>query len=132
MENNISFALGRIGVIDSKFVSFLSSSFILVKTVYYSSTWASSWIVDYFIIFKNSIPYSFVCDSYIGCALSMAFFQKPMDVRKLFLTLASILHHAHYKTLTQNGSIISRLIVVNTMFSTISKKTDCQVSKKSM
>jgi hypothetical protein len=43
-----------------EFVSFLSSSFILVKTVYYSSTWASSWIVDYFINFQklNSI---FIC-----------------------------------------------------------------------
>jgi hypothetical protein len=60
MKNHISFALGRIGVIDSRFVSFLSSSFILVKTVYYSSTWASSWIVDYFINFQklNSI---FIC-----------------------------------------------------------------------
>jgi hypothetical protein len=60
MENNISFSLGRIGVIDSRFVSFLSSSFILVKTVYYSSTWASSWIVNYFINFQklNSV---FIC-----------------------------------------------------------------------
>jgi hypothetical protein len=55
MENNISFALGKIGMIDRKFMSFLSSLFILVKTVYYINTWASSWPIDYFIIFKNSI-----------------------------------------------------------------------------
>jgi hypothetical protein len=54
LENNNFFALGRIGVNDSRFVSFLSS---LVKMIYYNSTWASSWIVNYFINFQklNSI-----------------------------------------------------------------------------
>jgi len=57
IENNNFFALGRIGMSDSRFMNFLSSSFILVKTIYYDSTWASSWIVDYFINFQklNSI-----------------------------------------------------------------------------